>query len=499
MEWATKQLNRRSFIKTTALGVLAAPYGLTAARAEAAKRPNILFCFADDWGWPHAGAYGDEVVKTPAFDRIAGEGVLFQHAFISSPSCTPSRNALITGQQFYRLGQGANLHSTLDVKHPNFMFLLRDAGYQIGHWRKAWGPGDWKAAGYEQYPCGPGSTFSEFMKDRDESKPFCFWFGTSDPHRGYDKGSGRRSGIPVDEVHVPSFFPDDEEVRSDIADYYFEVQRWDSDVNEAMKLLEAEGELDNTIIVMSGDHGMPFPRCKGNLYDWGARIPLAIRWGDKVERGRVVTDFTSTTDLAPTFLEAAGLPIPDSMTGRSLLPILRSGREGRVDKERDFMVFGRERHVPAQKMPSLAGYPARALRTDKWLLIMNLEPDRWPAGVPEGASHPIGQFADCDNGPTKQFIMNRADSEHYSLCFAKRPALELYDCAADPDQVTNLAEKPEYKKTLDALRSRLTEYLAQTNDPRFTDQPVRFDEYPYRAGYMKKRFEQHGYEYPPEQ
>ena len=493
MKSGMRQLDRRGFIKTTALGVLAAPYGLMAAEPKRLAKPNILFCLADDWGWPHARAYGDKVVKTPTFDRLATEGVLFQHAFISSPSCTPSRNAVLTGQQFYRLGQGANLHSTLDVKHPNFMFLLRDAGYQIGHWRKAWGPGDWKAGGYEQSPCGPGSSFSDFMKSRDTSRPFCFWFGTSDPHRPYAKGSGREAGIPVDKVHVPSFFPNDEQVRSDIADYYFEVQRWDSDVSEAIKQLEAEGELDNTIIAMSGDHGMPFPRCKGNLYDWGARVPLAIRWGNRVKPGRKITDFVSTTDLAPTFLEAAGVHVPETMTGKSLIPVLHSDRAGRVDKDRDFMVFGRERHVPAQQMPSMAGYPSRALRTDQWLLILNLESDRWPAGVPEGASHPMDQHADCDDGPTKQVIAGDPESHYYTLCFAKRSEVELYDCAADPDQVNNLAGQSQYKKTVDDLRRRLTGYLAQTADPRFTDRPARFDEYAFRAGYMKKRLEEHGY------
>ena len=480
MKIAMKQdkLDRRAFLKTTtALGVMVmAPYGLMAAEPQAPVRPNILFCFADDWGWPHAGAYGNKIVKTPAFDRLAKEGVVFQHAFISSPSCTPSRNAVVTGQQFYRLGEGANLHSTLDVKHPNFMFLMRDAGYQIGHWRKAWGPGDWKAGGYKQSPCGPSSSFSDFMKNRDKSKPFCFWFGTSDPHRPYAKGSGRKAGIPVDEVHVPAFFPNNEEVRSDTADYYFEVQRW-----------------DNTIITMSGDHGMPFPRCKGNLYDWGARVPLAIRWGNKIKPGRTITDFTSLTDLAPTFLEAAGIEIPKEMTGNSLILILQSGKEGRVEKERDFMVFGRERHVPAQKMPSMVGYPARALRTDKWLLILNLEPERWPTGVPEGASHPMNHHADCDNGPTKSVIMNDKESEYFKLCFARRGAVELYHCEKDTDQVNNLAGELQYQKTVEELRRQLTEYLEQTGAPRFTDKPVKFDAYPYRAGYMKKHMEKHGY------
>ena len=488
------KLDRRSFLQSaTAIGIMAmTPHALEASKSKTQGRPNILFCFADDWGWPHAGAYGDKVVKTPAFDRLAEEGVLFQHAFISSPSCTPSRNALITGQQFYRLGQGANLHSTLDVKHPNFMFLMRDAGYEIGNWRKSWGPGDWKAAGYKEHPCGKPTKFADFMKNRDQSKPFCFWFGTSDPHRGYEKGSGRKAGIDVKKVHVPQFLPNKEEVRSDIADYYFEVQRWDSDVNDAIRLLEAEGELDNTIVAMSGDHGMPFPRCKGNLYDWGSRIPLAIRWGDKIKPGRTITDFTSLTDLAPTFLEAASIKAPEEMTGNSLIRVLQSGKEGRIDKKRDFVVFGRERHTPAQKLPSMAGYPARAIRTDKWLLVLNLEPDRWPAGVPQGASHPMDKHADCDNGPTKSVVMSDGKSRFYKLCFGRRPGIEFYDCEKDPDQVINLADKGEHQKTIAKLRRQLTKYLERTGDPRFTDAPVKFDEYPYRAGYMKKRLEQAG-------
>ena len=488
------KLDRRSFLKTTtALGVMAMTrHGLTAAKAQASGRPNILFCFADDWGWPHAGAYGDRVVKTPAFDRLAKEGVLFRHAFISSPSCTPSRNAIVTGQQFYRLGQGANLHSTLDAKHSNFMFLMRDAGYEIGNWRKSWGPGNWKAAGYKEHPCGRTAKFTDFMRNRDRSKPFCFWFGTSDPHRPYARGSGTKAGINAGAVHVPAFLPNNEQVRSDIADYYFEVQRWNSDVNEAIRLLEAEGELDNTMIVMSGDNGMPFPRCKGNLYDWGARAPLAIRWGEKVKPGRTVSDFTSLTDLAPTFLEAAGIRVPKEMTGNSLLPTLKSGKQGRVDKGRDFVVFGRERHTPAQKLPSMVGYPSRAIRTDKWLLILNLKPERWPAGVPEGASHPMDKYADCDNGPTKSVVMSDSKSEFSRLCFARRPAVELYDCQKDPDQVNNLAGKPEHNKTVAKLRRRLTQYLERTGDPRFTDAPVEFDEYPYRTAYMKKRLEEAG-------
>jgi arylsulfatase A-like enzyme len=454
------------------------------------RRPNILFALADDWGWPHAGALGDDVVATPNFDRIAREGVLFDHAFVSSPSCTPSRNAILTGQHFWRLGEGANLHSTLDVAHPTFVELLRDAGYQVGHWRKAWGPGDFRAGGRSSHPCGPASSFEAFLAERDSKRPFCFWLGSSDPHRDYVPGSGADSGIDLKQIHVPACWPDREVVRSDIADYYFAVQRWDHDVGAALRLLEDQGLLDDTLIVVTGDHGMPFPRGKGNLYDLGARVPLAMRWRCITEPGRTDSAFVSLTDLAPTFLAVAGIAIPAVMTGASLVPRLIDRRSDASNASpRDFAIFGRERHVPAQAVPSLVGYPARAIRTADWLFVLNLEPDRWPAGVPEGATHPMRRFADCDDGPTKRVIAGGTEDPQlapfHAACFGKRPAHELYDCRADPEQLHNLADDPAQGETLAALHDRLCAQLRASGDPRFTAAEVPFDDYPYRAPYLR--------------
>lgn len=241
------------------------------------ERPNILFCMADDWSWPHAGAYGDNVVRTPAFDKLAREGMLFENAFVSSPSCTPSRNAILTGQHFWRLDEGANLWSTLDNRFPVFPLLLEDAGYFIGSWRKSWGPGDLSAGGYDSiHPAGKvfPEGFAQFLDTRPDNQPFCFWLGASDPHRPYEKGSGKNSGLDVGKVEVPGFLPNNETIRSDIADYYFEVERFDSDVAQAIQLLDSLGELENTLIVVTGDNGLPFPRSKGNLYESGVHVPL---------------------------------------------------------------------------------------------------------------------------------------------------------------------------------------------------------------------------------
>jgi len=462
----------------------------SAQATEPESRPNVLFCIADDWGWPHAGAYGDPVVKTPAFDRIAREGVLFEHAYISSPSCTPSRNAILTGQYHWRLGWGANLHSRLDTKHQTYPHLLEDAGYFTGHWRKSWGPG--KVDNWPKHPAGTRfNSFDAFLKAWPRDQPFCFWLGASDPHRGYKLNSGRQSGMDINQIKLFPHFPDCETVRSDVADYYFEVQRFDNDVATALNKLESLGVLDNTIVVMTGDHGMPFPRCKGNLYDCGAQVPMAVRWPKQIKPGRVVTDFVSTTDLAPTFLEACGVAVPETMTGKSWMNIFNSTGSGRIDPTRDHVLTGKERHVPCQEGDDSGGTPMRAIRTDQYLLIHNYRPDRWPAGTPnyKNAYLPGCWLGDCDNGPTKTYMFNNQDKDElhrrwYELSFGKRPEFELYDMEKDPGQMNNVAGQADYAEVKRQLQKQLKSELASTSDPRETggDAEQIFDKSEYFGG-----------------
>ena len=479
-------IRQRSLLLLGALILLAA--GCEKASPE---QPNILFAIADDWGWPHASAYGDPVVQTPAFDRLASEGVLFNHAYISSPSCTPSRNAILTGQYHWRLGPGANLWSTLDPATVVYPLLLEDAGYRIGRFRKSWGPGD--LSKWERHPAGHDYTrsgFAVFMEEwskEQPEQPFCFWLGTSDPHRAYDPGSGVRSGMDPDMIRLFECFPDHEIVRSDVADYYYEVQRFDTLVADAIRILEEYGELENTIIVMTGDHGMPFPRCKSNNYDSGARIPLAVRWGSGIKApGRVLDDFISTTDLAPTFLELAGLPIPEVMTGRSFSNLLSSAEEGFVDQaNRDYVLHGKERHVPGQE-EDMGGYPVRAIRTHDYLYIRNFREDRWPAGTPnyKEAAIPYCWLGDCDNGPTKSYMVENSEKDDYhhnlyELAFGKRPSEELYDCQKDPEQLVNVADDPAYAEIKKELSDQLMKDLLATEDPRATGGGENFDTVTY--------------------
>lgn len=455
---------------------------------EAEIQPNILFAIADDWGWPHAGAYGDPVVQTPAFDFLAREGVLFNHAYISSPSCTPSRNAILTGQYHWRLGPGADLWSTLDPSIPVFPLLLEDAGYKIGHYRKSWGPGD--ISNWERHPAGKKygeEGLRDFLEERTNDQPFCFWLGAWDPHRPYDRGTGVQSGMDLDKIKLFECFPDHDSVRSDVADYYYEVQRFDTLVAMAIALLEEIGELENTIIVMTGDHGMPFPRCKSNNYDSGARVPLAIRWGSKIKNpGRVLDDFISTCDLAPTFLEIAGVTVPEVMTGRSFENLLEDPGEGIVDKKyRSYVLHGKERHVPGQE-EHMGGYPVRAIRNHDFLYIRNFKPERWPSGTPnyKKAKIPYCWLGDCDNGPTKTYMVDNKDKDKhhrmlYELAFGLRPAEELYDCKKDPEQLVNLAADPEHSAIKEELSALLMEQLEITGDPRVIGGGDAFDEVHY--------------------
>jgi N-sulfoglucosamine sulfohydrolase len=288
--------------------------------------------------------------------------------------------------------------------------------------------------------------------------------------------------MDLSKIKLFPHFPDSPEVRGDVADYYFEVQRFDKLVADSIAALEEAGELDNTIIVMSGDHGMPFPGCKSNNYDSGARVPLVIRWPKKIKAGTVIDDFVSLVDIAPTFYDAAGLTIPDDVSGGSLLALLA----GSDTRDRSYVLHGKERHVPAQEAPDMGGYPTRALRTHDFLYLHNFCPNRWPAGTPnyEQAAIPGAWLADCDNGPTKTYMVENRDKDDqhrklYDLSFAKRPADELYDLRKDPDQLVNVAADPAYAQTVDEFRNRLFAELEQSGDPRVTGIGPNFDEFPY--------------------
>lgn len=464
----------------------------------AAERPNILFCISDDQSYQHTGANGDPVIKTPAFDRVAKEGLRFTHAFCDAPTCGPSRSAILTGQSIWRLEEAGNIHSTLPAKFATYTDELRNAGYKVGATGKAWSPGRLEPGGRTENPAGPiyegrtieppfrfmrnadyAGNFEDFMAEVKEDESFCFWLGTSEPHRGYENGSGLKTGKDLSKIVVPSVFPDNEIVRSDIADYLVEIEHFDMMVGRAIATLEERGLLDNTIVVITSDHGMPFPRAKASLYDLGSRVPMAIRWPEGIEGpGRVVDSFVNLSDLAPTFLDAADLKIPSMMSAWSMTDIFANKER----KTRDAAYIAMERHDGCRTGGK--GYPCRAIRTENFMYIHNFEPTRWPSGSPDSSvcarSIPYGEI---DSSPTKTFMMDNRSTHGVAnlaeLSFGMRPAEELYDLKKDPEQMVNVAGSVDYEPVRSILRERLFARLEETKDPRVVGGKVDWDYYPY--------------------
>ena len=280
---------------------------------------------------------------------------------------------------------------------------------------------------------------------------------------------------------MPPFWPDNDVSRNDVLDYYWKVERYDREVGELLDLLDKAGKLTNTLVIMTGDNGWPFPRCKANLYDGGTRQPLAVRWPAQCKPGQVSDDFINLMDLAPTCLEAAGLkPLPE-MTGRSFLGLVTGAEKS---GSRNTVFLERERH--ANVRVGDVGYPMRAIRTREFLYLRNLRPDRWPAGDPEAHKDPDRAFGDCDDGPTKNFILDHREEpgvqQFFQLCFAKRPAEELYDLSKDPHQIDNVAGQPGYAAAQKRLRAQLDQWMKDTADPRAVKDDDHWDSYPYFGG-----------------
>ncbi len=516
-----------------------------------ADRPNIVMAFADDWG-KYASAYASlepdglhDLVSTPNFDSVAKDGVLFTRAFVSAPSCTPCRSSLLSGQPFWRCERASILRDAIwDFSIPAYPLLLEADGYRIGHTYKVWGPGEPANAphgGKKKSFNKHGGKFNGFSQnvmksaDHDAAKktllnevrmnirsfldadddgkldaaddPFCYWFGPTNTHRKWIAGSGKKLWkIDPDKLkgRLPPYLPDVHTIREDMADYLGEVQAFDAGLGVLIEELKRVGAYDNTLLVVSGDHGVPgVSRGKCNLYDAGTAVPLAIRWPKGIKSpGRVVDDFVSLPDLAPTFMEVANVEAPKTMIASSLVPIFNSDKSGQVDAKRDAVYTGRERHV-AEARTGFKPYPHRAIRTDQYLYIINFEPDRWPMGTAPGyglagsdapgskvpASLPSEEklredthvaFADMDASPTKAWIaLHQAqDPDAFDKAFGQRPKIEFYDIKADPHCMNNLANDRNLVEVERGLNFRLIDYLTTTGDPRTSDDVI-FERQPY--------------------
>ena len=511
--------------------------------SNAKRKPNILFAFADDWG-RYASAYAhlegpaslNHLISTPHFDRIAKEGCLFTNALVPAPSCTPCRSSVLSGRYFWQTGLGAILNGAVwDRQVPSFPFALEKNGYHIGFSYKVWSPGTpnddpyggignrYQEAGRDfghfsehvtQLHANGSSieaakqtlydetlgNFESFLAKRETDQAFCYWWGPTNTHRTWERGSGKQLwNLEPDDLKgkLPAFLPDVHEVREDVADYLGECMAFDAGLGVLMNKLEAMGELDNTFIVVSGDHGIPgFPRAKCNLYNIGCEVALAARLPGVVSSGIVIDDLVNIMDLAPSFLDIAGAPQPSFMPAKSLMPLMQATQSGQIDPERSWVIGGRERHVANARELGLP-YPQRSIRTHRYHYIRNFAPERWPMGDPKGldnlqaeapsydelTSNTRAAYADMDASPSKAWMIHHRAEENlaqsFALGFGKRPAEELYDLEQDPSYMQNLADDPAHQDIKQHLSTQLIDELHRQQDPRVVEQDCRYEQSPY--------------------
>ena len=480
--------------------------------AQKPSHPNILFAIADDWSYGHASAYGTPWVRTPAFDRVAREGVLFTRAYTPNAKCSPSRAVLLTGRQPWQLEAAANHVPFFPPHFKTWAEALGEHGYFTGLTGKGWAPGVANdAAGRPRQMTGRpfnrrkaappakgisendyAANFEEFLDAAPKDQPWSFWYGGTEPHRGYEYGSGvAKGGKKLSDIdRVPGYWPDNEVVRNDMLDYAYEIEHFDRHLGRMIERLSDRGLLDNTVVIVTSDNGMPFPRVKGQTYEFSNRMPLAIMWRGGIKAGgRTVDDYVSFADFAPTIFDLAGLPWAQTgmqpAAGRSFMDILTSSRSGRVIPARDHVLIGKERTDVGR--PHDWGYPTRGIVKDDVLYLRNYEPDRWPAGNPETG------YLDCDGGPTKTDILQARregrDTRAWSLAFGKRVGEELYELRTDPFCLTNLIADRQQRARRDSLRQAMDRELRAERDPRQFGRGEIFDGYPYAEENVRNFYE----------
>lgn len=462
-------------------------------------RPNILVIMFDDAGLDMS-AYGSTYVHTPGFDAIAKEGILFNRAYTPNAKCAPSRAAVITGRNSWQLDAAANHVIYFPSKFKTYQEVLLEHGYTTGHTGKGYGPAlTFTADGKQREVMGPAfnertltpattgigpndysANFEDFLDKAPANQPWSFWLGTIEPHRGYEYGSGAKlAGKTPDMIkEFPPYWPDNEVTRNDLLDYAYEIEDTDKHIQKVLKTLEERNLLDNTLIVVTSDHGMPFPRVKGNQYENANHVPMAMLWKG-MSKTKVVDDYISFIDLAPTFLEASGVDWQASgmhpATGKSLINIITSNKSGQIEPDRNYVLVGKERHDTGR--PNDVGYPIRGMYKDSMLYLKNYEIDRWPSGNPETG------YLNTDGSPTKTEILNLrrkgTDKRFWKLNFGKRVSEELYNIKTDPFCMKNLADDVSFGLVKSKLKSEMEAKLIAQNDLRMSGFGHLYEAHPF--------------------
>ena len=412
-----------------------------------ADSPNFVIFVADDMAWEDCGAYGHPNIRTPNIDALARDGIRFDRAYLTTSSCSPSRCSILTGRYPHSTDAG-ELHLPLPANAKMVTTPLRDAGYwtaAVGKWHLGEAVANQVDYRKGARPADMGKAWVQALHDRPAEKPFFLWAAHSDPHRGYQPGAVDPPHTR-DDVVVPPFFPDTPEVRDDLALYYDEVSRFDEHIGMVLEELQSQGVADNTLVMVISDNGRPFPHCKTRVHVPGVRTPFVVRWPKEVKAGQTSRSVVSTVDIAPTLLDLAGIDLPQSFQGQSLVKQLADP----TVKVRSYAFAEHNWH----------DYRAfeRAVHSERFCYVKNWLPNT--AGTPP---------ADAVRSPT-YLVMQRLQAENklkhqHQGCFATpRPTEFLFDVEKDPHCISNLASDAAFEATLKEMRTALRDWQQRTGD-----------------------------------
>lgn len=423
----------------------------TAGLASGAP-PHLVIFLTDDHTATDSGLYGDGDVPTPNMDRLAKQGMTFERAFVASPSCAPSRNALLTGLMPARNGSEAN-HSQIRAGIKKLPAYLKELGYEVvafgkvGHYKQSADHGFdlVKHITYHDDVAVPEAV--KWLRARKSEKPLAFFVGTNWPHVPWPENT---EGFDPAALKVPANHVDTPETRTARAKYYAAVRKMDQELGLTY---DAAREVlgDNTLFLQTSDHGAQWPFGKWSCYDAGIRTPLVVAWPGMVKPGTRTQAMVSWVDLLPTLVEAAGGKAPEGLDGRSFLPVLKGERDTHRDR-----VFAT--HSGDGKMNC---YPIRAVRDSRWKLIVNLHPEFEFTTHVDLAQKDTGYFASWEAAAAKD-----ARAAELVKRYRERPAVELYDLENDPLEQTNLASQPQHAAQVKALRAWLDAWMEVQGDQR---------------------------------
>ena len=417
---------------------------------EKAPRPNIILFIADDLSWNDLGAYGHPSVHTPVLDRMAKEGIRFDHAYLTASSCSPSRASILTGRYPHNTG-AEQLHWDLPVHNVTFSEKLREAGYWTG------GAGKWhmgeaikqrfdlvREAYYGEGDLSGMGDFLRMLDDRDESKPFFLWLAPWDAHRPWDD-QPKPHYHSLEDVVVPGYYPATNLLVDDMRQYYDEISRFDDMIGQVVAKLEKQGVAENTLILVMADNGRPFVRDKATMYDGGMRTPFIAWWPKGITKGTSKA-IVSAIDIAPTFMELAGVDGGSTFEGKSFASLLKNPKQSfrkYAFSERNWHDF--EEH-------------GRTVRSKRYRYIRNNYTDVPPTPSADQVYHET--WAELG----RLYDQGALTYQHARPFIAPRPKEELYDYNSDPLEYNNLAGNGAYSKVLAEHRAALDKWIEETDD-----------------------------------